>query len=226
VTQDPWLLDLERTQRTDLPEAVYCGPKRVEECVAIVGELLARSSDAVVATRATSDQVQALLVLEPEQHSGSTLVWRPRPRTAANVLIVAGGTSDRPVVEECRLTLAALGHVAEVRLDVGVAGLHRLTGVLPQLRAADLVIAVAGMEAALVTVLSGLIAAPIVAVPASTGYGASLEGVTALLSMLASCAPGISVVGIDNGFGAAYAAHRMLRLAGRSGPAVHGGERA
>ncbi len=123
---------------------------------------------------------------------------------------MSGGTSDRPVLDECVGTLTALGAEVRTVVDVGVAGLHRLLDSLDQLTDSRVVVALAGMEASLPTVLGGLIHQPIVAVPTSTGYGSSLEGVTALLSLLASCAPGVSVVGIDNGYGAACAALRIL----------------
>ncbi len=201
-----------------MPEAVYCAGKTVDQCVHIVSELLDldRSGldrgDAIVATRADPDQRHALLALDPSAWSGSTLTWRHRLPTSFTVAIVAAGTSDLPVAEEARLTLEAYGHRTMQRTDVGVAGLHRLIGILPDLEAADLIVAIAGMEGALPTVLAGLVSQPIVAIPTSVGYGTSFGGATALLSMLASCAPGIAAVGIDNGFGAACVAHRMLRL--------------
>jgi hypothetical protein len=125
--------------------------------------------------------------------------------------VVTAGTSDLPVATECRLTLEALGHSAGVISDVGVAGLHRLVTVLPELESADVLVVVAGMEGALPTVLAGLVAQPMVAVPTSVGYGTAFEGQTALAAMMTSCAPGIAVVGIDNGYGAACAVHRILR---------------
>ncbi len=211
-------LDVDRTQRIDLPEAIYCAGKTTQQCVDIVSELLAPSdhgvADAVVATRATPEQQAALAELAPHAHYESTLVWRPRPPSGRTIATVSAGTSDLDVAEECRLTLSALGHNTIPLTDVGVAGLHRLTSTLPQLEPADVVVAFAGMEGALPTVLAGLIAQPIVAVPTSVGYGTSFEGATALLSMMSSCAPGIAVVGIDNGYGAACAAHRIARAIG------------
>lgn len=203
-------LDLDRTRRINLPEAVYCHHKTVEQCCAIVAEFLGSGTDAVIATRATDAQREALLELEPTMESGSTLVWRPRPPTGGRVAVVAAGTSDLPVADECRLTLEALGHEIQAITDVGVAGLHRLLAVVGDLDTADVIVAIAGMEGALPTVLAGLVAQPIVAVPTSVGYGAAFEGRTALTSMLASCAPGLAVVGIDNGYGAACAVHRIL----------------
>ncbi len=204
-------LDLDRSGRIDLPEAVYCLSKTTAQCVEIVGSMLAEGEDAVIATRASAAQRTALAALSPDAHGASTLIWRPRPPTGAAVALVAAGTSDLPVAEECRLTLEALGHRVTMAVDVGVAGLHRLLDVVPTLEDADVVVAVAGMEGALPTVLGGLIPHPLIAVPTSVGYGAAFEGQTALASMMTSCAPGIAVVGIDNGYGAACAAHRILR---------------
>ncbi len=203
-------LDFDRSRRLDLPEAVYCAHKTVDQCRAIVSRFLAEGDDAVIATRATPDQRAALLELEPQAGSDTILTWRHRPATGRTVAVVAAGTSDLPVADECRLTLEALGHTTLPLTDVGVAGLHRLLAVLPDLSEAEVVVALAGMEGALPTVLAGLIAQPIIAVPTSVGYGSAFEGRTALTSMLASCAPGIAVVGIDNGYGAACAAHRIV----------------
>ena len=206
-------LDLGRTDRIDLPEAVYCRSKTVEQCVEIVASMLAGGRDAVIATRATDEQQAAVVELDPapDAHSASTLTWRSRPPSGAVAAVLAAGTSDLPVADECRLTLQALGHRVELSVDVGVAGLHRLLEVVPTLAEADVIIAVAGMEGALPTVLGGLVAQPLIAVPTSVGYGTAFEGQTALAGMMTSCAPGISVVGIDNGYGAACAAHRILR---------------
>lgn len=212
-------LDLGRTDRIDLPEAVYCRSKTVAQCVDIVATMLADGTDAVIATRTTDDQRDALRALDPLEEAAGVLMWRPRPSTGAVAAVVAAGTSDLPVAEECRLTLEAMGHTVASSVDVGVAGLHRLLDIVPSLAEADVVVAVAGMEGALPTVLGGLVAQPLIAVPTSVGYGTAFEGWTALASMMTSCAPGISVVGIDNGYGAACAAHRILRSAGpRPGP--------
>lgn len=210
-------LDLDRTERTGLPEAVYCQGKTTEQVVAIVERLLTDGTDAVIATRATTEQAAALDALAPAPAGRGAGIrsWRHRALTGRCVAVVAAGTSDLHVADECRLTLTALGHDARAVTDVGVAGLHRLTAALPEIEDAELIVAVAGMEGALPTVLAGLVRQPIIAVPTSAGYGTSLEGVTALLGMLATCSPGITVVGIDNGFGAAYAGHRMLEMSRR-----------
>lgn len=210
-------LDLDRSRRIDLPEAVYCQHKTVAQCVTIVEEMLAGGTDAVVATRTTAEQHGALLAVEPAATAatGSTVTWRHRPRTGHRAAVVAAGTSDLPVATECQLTLEALGHEVEVVTDVGVAGVHRLLAAIPEFADAEVLVAVAGMEGALPTVLAGLVPQPLIAVPTSVGYGTAFEGQTALLSMMTSCAPGIAVVGIDNGYGAACAAHRVLAALGQ-----------
>ncbi len=215
-------LDHSRSRRIDLPEAIYCQTKTVEQCVGIVGNLLSQESkagDAIVATRVTSEQLKALTLLEPTATASTgtlaTLSWRHRSATGARAAVMAAGTSDLAVAGEARLTLEALGHEVLALTDVGVAGLHRLQAVLPELEDVDVIIAIAGMEGALPTVLAGLVAQPILAVPTSVGYGTAFEGQTALLSMMTSCAPGIAVMGIDNGYGAACAAHRILRSVGQ-----------
>jgi hypothetical protein len=140
----------------------------------------------------------------------STVVWRPAPERIARVLVITAGTSDLPVARECEATLVALGFRPDLLPDCGVAGVHRLLASADILAEADAVVVVAGMEGALASLVGGITPAPVVAVPTSTGYGAALEGVTALLAMHASCAAGVAVVGIDNGYGAACAVARML----------------
>ena len=204
-------LDLDRPRRTGMPEAVYGAGKTAEQCRRIVEAFLDRTADPVIVTRTTAEQRAVLADLQPTAVWSDTVTWRhAAPRPVAPVVIVSGGTSDQWVVDECRATLEALGAPTRVVNDVGVAGLHRLLGQLDRLHDASAIVAVAGMEAALPTVLAGLVSPPIIAVPTSVGYGTSLGGVTALLSMLSSCAPGVAVVGIDNGYGAACAALRIL----------------
>lgn len=215
LTEPDARIDTDRTERIGIPEAVYCAAKTTEQCVAIVAEMLQRSKDAVIATRCTPEQREALLALAPQTAEGATLTWQHRARTGSRAALIGAGTSDLPVVQEAAATLRALGHDVDTILDVGVAGLHRTLDALPRIRRGDALIVAAGMEGALPTVLGGLVSAPIVAVPTSTGYGTSFEGMTALLGMLASCAPGISVVGIDNGYGAACALHRILSVTKR-----------
>jgi NCAIR mutase (PurE)-related protein len=205
-------VDHHRALRQGRPEAVYGPGKLPEHCAAIVAELLDVGAAPVLLTRAADDQASAALAANPggEQH-GTTVVWRPSAPRPERVLLITAGTSDLPVADECATTLAAHG-LDPVRVtDVGVAGVHRLLAVTDELLSAEAVVVVAGMEGALASIVGGLTPAPVVAVPTSAGYGAALEGVTALLAMLASCAAGITVVGIDNGFGAASAVLRLLK---------------
>jgi pyridinium-3,5-biscarboxylic acid mononucleotide synthase len=169
----------------------------------------------VLLTRADDHQVAAALARNPDgQCTGSqisTVVWRPAAPRPERVVVATAGTADLPVSDECAATLSAHG-IEPVRLtDVGVAGVHRLLASADVLADADAVVVVAGMEGALASLVGGITPAPVVAVPTSVGYGASLGGVTALLAMLSSCAAGLTVVGIDNGFGAACAVLRMLK---------------
>tara|TARA_B100000700_G_C14762377_1_gene722772 strand:- start:41 stop:703 length:663 start_codon:yes stop_codon:yes gene_type:complete len=207
-------LDTDRTRRINMPEAIYCEGKTTPQCVQAVSEMLDNESltDAIIATRANQEQVAALLELNPTSAHGSTLSWRHRPTQNFTIGIVSAGTSDLPVANECKVTLEALGHSTFTVTDVGVSGLHRLTEALPEIIQGDILVAIAGMEGSMPTVLAGLVPHPVIAVPTSSGYGSSFDGITAFLSMTASCAQGIAVVGIDNGFGAACAAHRASQL--------------
>jgi hypothetical protein len=207
------LVDHHRALRQGVPEAVYAPGKSAEQCVRIVAELLEHGDGPIVVTRTSDDQAHALDAAHgPVERQGATLLWRrPEPSRTHRVLVVTAGTADLPVADEAAFTLAAYGVEATRRHDVGVAGLHRLLAHLDEITSADAIVVVAGMEGALVSVIGGLTSRPVVAVPTSVGYGAGLDGVTALLAMHASCASGISVVGIDNGFGAASAVVRMLR---------------
>ena len=205
------LVDHHRTLRQGMPEAIYGRGKSLSQCSAIVGELMAHGSGPVLLTRVSDEIAAALLQQHPGgEHRGGCVLWRrPTPSRSSKVLVVSAGTSDVPVVDECVVTLQAYGFHAERLTDVGVAGLHRLLAHLDTVTSADAVVVVAGMEGALASVVGGLTAAPVVAVPTSVGYGSGFEGVTALLAMHASCASGVTVVGIDNGFGAACAVARM-----------------
>ena len=206
------LVDHHRALRQGLPEAVYGPGKSPEQCVRILGELLDHGSGPVLLTRATDDQLKAVAAEHgPGSCVGRSVLYRaPESTRTGRVLVVTAGTADGPVADECLLTLAAYGFDAGRIDDVGVAGLHRLLAHLDRVTAADAVVVIAGMEGALASVVGGLTGAPVVAVPTSVGYGASLDGVTALLAMHASCAAGVTVVGIDNGYGAACAVARML----------------
>lgn len=215
-------LDHDRYRRTGIAEAVYAPGKSPEQCATAVEGLLRAGPGPVLLTRSDADQVAAtsavngvglLTATGRDPRSGQALhlvAWRPlAPRTGA-VCIAVAGTADLPVAHETQATLAAYGIDALLVPDVGVAGLHRVLARRADLRTADVVIVIAGMEGALASVAAGLTRAPVVAVPTSTGYGSAMDGITALLAMHASCSPGIVVVGIDNGFGAGCAAIRML----------------
>ena len=203
-------VDLSRSARLGMPEAVFAAGKQPAQCAEIVERMLEESDDPVIVTRCGPPHHDALSALSPERTWSDTLTWRHAPSRQATVAIVSGGTSDQPVLDECAGTLCAMGVTARVVRDVGVAGLHRLLGALDELDEAQVIVTIAGMEAALPTVLAGLVPTPIVSVPTSVGYGNTFDGLTALLSMMSSCAPGISVVGIDNGYGAACATLRIL----------------
>lgn len=211
------LVDHHRTLRQGLPEAVFGPGKSPEQCARIVTELLANGDGPVLLTRASADQVKAVeAAVGPGQSEAGCLLYRqPAPRPEHGVLVVTAGTADLPVADECAVTLRAHGLVPRRLTDVGVAGLHRLLANVDVVLAADAVVVVAGMDGALASVVGGLTGAPVVAVPTSVGYGACLDGLTPLLSMLASCASGITVVGIDNGFGAATAIARLLGVGRR-----------
>ncbi len=207
-------VDHHRALRQGMAEAVYGPGKTPEQCRAIVDELLASPGGPVILTRADAHQIEAVT---PGTVTGSTVTWRHAADLGTRVVVITAGTADLPVADECSATLAALGLTPERVSDVGVAGLHRLLVEVDRLASADAVVVVAGMEGALASGVGGIAASPVVAVPTSAGYGAGLDGVPALLSMLASCAAGVPVVGIDNGFGAATAVGRMLGVRQRHG---------
>ena len=211
-------VDHHRAIRSGLPEAIYGPGKTPEQCVAIVGELLDVGSRPVLLTRADDTQATAVLDAHPTgQRAGNTIVWNPLgAERAEQVVVVTAGTSDLPVADECAAVLAAHGVTPTRITDAGVAGVHRLLVHIEELAYADVVIVFAGMEGALASLVGGLTPAPVIAVPTSVGYGAGFQGITALLAMLASCAAGISVVGIDNGFGAACAALRLCTVHDRA----------
>jgi hypothetical protein len=206
-------IDHHRALRQGLPEAVFGPGKTPEDVSLIVDELLTNGTGPVVLTRANKEQISAALSIASHgKVINQTVVWRPNQTRAENVLVATAGTADLPVADECAAVLWAHGVEANRLTDVGVAGIHRLLADLETLYDADAIVVVAGMEGALASVVGGLTSVPVVAVPTSVGYGASLDGVTALLGMLASCASGITVTGIDNGFGAACAVLRQIGL--------------
>ncbi len=205
-------VDHHRALRQGMPEAVYGPGKSPAACAAVVAELLDHGTGPVVLTRTDDAQRAAVLDLHPGALvTGRTLVWRPAAPREDVVVVITAGTADLPVAEEAVAVLSAYGVGAKLLADCGVAGVHRLLDHLDDLTGADALVVVAGMEGALPSVVAGLVAAPVVAVPTSVGYGSALEGVTALLAMTSSCAPGVTVVGIDNGYGAACAVARALR---------------
>ena len=207
------LVDHHRALRQGMPEAVFGPGKTPEQCARIVTELLTNGDGPVLVTRVSGEQVKAIeAAVGPGLSAARCLLYRaPEHTRDTSIVLATAGTSDAPIADECELTLRAYGLVARRFDDIGVAGLHRLLAHVDAILAADAVVVVAGMEGALASVIGGLTGAPIVAVPTSVGYGSSHDGFTALLAMHASCASGVTVVGIDNGFGAACAVARMLR---------------
>ena len=208
-------LDTHRELRQGMPEAIYGEGKTAEQVVAIAGRLLETSTGAVLATRVPEDAAGKLAERFPDSvhHSEARLtVLRAATRLPIDkgVAVVSAGTSDRPVAEEAAVTADALGLPVSRINDVGVAGVHRVLAVQGELLEAGVVIVVAGMEGALASLVGGITPAPVVAVPTSIGYGASFGGLAALLAMLNSCAAGVTVTNIDNGFGAAVFAARTL----------------
>jgi NCAIR mutase (PurE)-related protein len=209
-------IDHHRSLRQRVGEAVYAPGKTPEQCALIVRELLSEPSGGpVLLTRAGPAQVAAATEMAPDAEITTTgelavVVWRPARQRPGRVVVITAGTADLPVAEECLAVLRAYGLRPTLLADCGVAGVHRLLASVDELAEADAVVVVAGMEGALASLVGGITPAPVVAVPVSSGYGAALEGVTALLAMHASCAAGLTVVGIDNGFGAACAVARIL----------------
>ncbi|MCR9142181.1 MAG: nickel pincer cofactor biosynthesis protein LarB [bacterium] len=209
-------LDTARAERRGFPETVFCPGKTDEQIVQILSRFR-ESESLVLASRATPEQFAVVRSALPDakyfEAARLILVGKPREAQAdaGILLVVSAGTSDIPVAEEAAVTAEIFGQRVERLYDVGVAGLHRLLRNLDRLREARAIITVAGMDGALPSVVGGLVAAPVIAVPTSTGYGAAFGGVSALLTMLNSCSPGVAVVNIDNGFGAAYMAATILR---------------
>lgn len=209
-------IDHHRSIRCGCPEVIFCGGKTPEQ-VATIFSKCAESGVNVLATRASVDVYRAVTGVCPtaEFHDiarAVTLQQSPAERDATGaVAVVAAGTSDLPVAEEARITAEMMNQTAETYYDVGVAGIHRVLAFVEKLREASVCVVVAGMEGALPSVVAGLVDRPVIAVPTSVGYGASFGGLAALLAMLNSCASGVSVVNIDNGFGAGYVASLINR---------------
>jgi NCAIR mutase (PurE)-related protein len=208
-------VDTDRDRRQGAPEAILAEGKAPEEIEAIARALLEDGASSVMVTRADAPAREAMRRAAPdaEEDVRARLAWVARdvPEARGLVTIVSAGTSDGPVVTEARVRAQLLGTTVVSHEDAGVAGIHRLAPAIDDLERADCVVVVAGQDAALVSVVGGLVAAPVIGVPTSTGYGAALGGITALHSMLVSCAAGVAVVNIDDGFGAGTIAARIAR---------------
>jgi NCAIR mutase (PurE)-related protein len=204
-------IDGGRLGRTGLPEVVFGESKTPDQIVRALAALHEKNAFAL-ATRVSAEAAREVLTQLPEavyEVPARLIRWGALPAIAARTAVVCAGTSDLPVAEEAAMTLEAFGHTVERFNDIGVAGVHRTLAVVDDLDRARSIIVVAGMEGALPSVVAGLVRRPVIAVPTSVGYGASRDGWTALYAMLSSCAPGIAVVNIDNGFGAAALAHKI-----------------
>jgi NCAIR mutase (PurE)-related protein len=209
-------VDHHRALRTGMPEVIFAAGKTTAQ-VAAIFERMAKAGGNVLATRASHEAFEAVAAVEPaaiyhEAARAITLAQAPVTEGKGTVAVVCAGTSDLPVAEEAAVTARLMGNEVEVIADVGVAGIHRLLAQKQSLQTARVLIVCAGMEGALPTVVAGLVNAPVIAVPTSIGYGASFGGVAALLGMLNTCAPNVSVVNIDNGFGAACIASLINHL--------------
>lgn len=206
-------LDHDRTRRRGYPEAVFCQGKTTEQVGAIARAVRA-SGTTTLFTRASSAHAKAILLELPDarhEDVARMIAWplQPPPACGGQVLVIAAGTSDLGVAREAQLTASYLGRAADLIVDVGIAGLQRILRRLDQLRSARVIIVVAGMDGALPGLVAGLVAVPVIAVPTSIGYGAAFEGIAPLLTMLNSCAPGVAVVNIDNGYGAGHLAAQI-----------------
>ncbi len=210
-------VDHHRSLRNGMPEVIYCEGKTPSQILTLIRKMDHAETD-ILATRLTPDvheQIRSHLPSQAHYNSeGKILILQRKPRTkkVGHILILTAGTSDIPVAEEAVATTGLLGSRVETAYDVGVAGIHRLLDKLDRLREARVIIVVAGMDGALASVVGGLVECPVIAVPTRIGYGAAFEGLAALLTMLNSCAPGVSVVNIENGFGAGCLAHRINLL--------------
>ncbi|HMG01887.1 MAG TPA: nickel pincer cofactor biosynthesis protein LarB [Edaphobacter sp.] len=212
-------IDHHRNLRSGLPEVIYAAGKEPAQTAEIFSRMAAAGSD-VLATRADEPTAAAVLAAVPQAihhpQARAISLRQTKEETHGNIAVVCAGTSDLPVAEEAVITAELFGARVIRLYDVGVAGIHRLLAVREQLASAHAVIVCAGMEGALPSVVGGLVGVPVIAVPTSVGYGASFQGTTALLGMLNSCSPNVTVVNIDNGFGAAYTATLIARSADRS----------
>lgn len=213
-------VDLQRTVRQGATEVIYGAGKTAGQIIGILEALSANGEKTVLVTRVDAAKAAQVKARFPslDYHDDAHLAifgTLPQPTGLGPIVVATGGTSDIPVAEEAALTAEALGNEVVRLYDVGVAGLHRLLAHLDELMGASVVVAIAGMEGALASVIGGLVDCPVIAVPTSIGYGASFQGLSALLSMLNSCASGVSVVNIDNGFGAGFLASRINHMEGK-----------
>ena len=209
-------IDNHRALRNGYPEVIYSEHKTAQQVVDIFQAMLKKQSN-ILATRVSAEMAAMTAEICPTVSHNTmarTLFYEhsPLPETKSSIVIVTAGTADLPVAEEAKVTAQTLGNKVSLISDVGVAGIHRLFACLDDIRNARVVIVIAGMEGALASVIAGLVEIPVIAVPTSVGYGASFGGLSALLAMLTSCANGVTVVNIDNGFGAAFAASQINHL--------------
>ncbi len=211
-------IDLHRGLRQGVPEVIYGAGKTAEQIIGIVQAMQANGQNRILITRISPEKADALSAVCAFQYHAAGQIGliggMPEPGGHGSIVIATGGTSDQPVAEEAAFTAEALGNRVIRLYDVGVSGLHRLLAHTDEIMSASVIIAVAGMEGALASVVGGLADCPVIAVPTSIGYGAAFGGVSALLSMLNSCASGVSVVNIDNGFGAGYQASQINHIGG------------
>ena len=211
------VVDHQREMRNGSPEVIYCAGKTSEQIVGIIKSMIHAGTKNILGTRASKDKFDAVkAVFDDAVYYDAARIIKierePLEKTGGTVVVATGGTSDIPVAEEAAITCEYLGNNVERLYDVGVAGLHRLLSRLDAITKADVIIAVAGMEGALASVIGGLTDKPVIAVPTSVGYGANFNGLSSLLCMLNSCANGVVVVNIDNGFGAGYTANSINKL--------------
>ena len=213
-------IDYHRKKRVGYPEVIYCEGKELEHLKAIVKDMLSRDVN-ILATRVNEQAYNAITeVTENVMYNKTARICIINPKSiekVGRIAVVTGGTADIPVAEEAALTCEVFGNNVERYFDVGVAGIHRLFSKLEEIKKANVIIAVAGMEGALASVIAGLVDVPVVAVPTSVGYGANFNGLSALLTMLNSCAAGIGVMNIDNGFGAGYLASQINKGFAKTG---------
>jgi NCAIR mutase (PurE)-related protein len=210
-------VDTHRALRKGFAEVIFGAGKTPDQVVKIAGELI-HSTERILITRVTAEHASALTEAFPDSRHHQiarcvTIEKTPPTKRPGQILVLAAGTSDLAVSEEAAITAEVMGNSVERLYDVGVAGLHRLLAYLPKIQSANVLIVVAGMEGALPSVVAGLVSRPVIAVPTSVGYGASFGGIAALLGMLNSCGSGVTVVNIDNGFGAGFAASQINALA-------------